>query len=416
MSEIVVDDKEIASHTFADVIRRTAETFPDPRFRPKRLQAKELNEIYGYEPMQHYLSANSDGTGTKPELAERLSSATNNYQYFEYPAFDALAMVADDVAREGGFIVGVCNALDVNSAQDEEFVAALARGMEKACKAGRFPLINGETAELGYRTPGWGKNHLNWNAVALKVINEKKRISGEKLAAGQPVVAFREKSIRSNGLTDARGILELSHMQQQYGVRDRRTGIVRNVREKLGDVSEETISRVIDSLPGETDMWAQIQLPWHETHPNITRKLITPSTIYAPLIYEAQGGVDGDVNIPIIACAHISGGGVPKKAERMLEGKNLGLHLDAVFPDPDGVPELIELARTQGYTKKDKSFTERTASEQWNRGVGFMCVTENQMHAFQLVKLAQEMGFEAALAGQITNQRAIEWRGETWTY
>jgi hypothetical protein len=54
--------------------------------------------------------------------------------------------------------------------------------------------------------------------------------------------------------------------------------------------------------------------------------------------------------------------------------------------------------------------------EQWNGGDGFLSVTESITHADEFIALAQSMGYEAAIAGEITNQRVIEWRGEKWTY
>jgi phosphoribosylaminoimidazole (AIR) synthetase len=417
MPILVADEKELASRTLADVIRRTKDNFPDERFRPENILEKDINEIYAFKILQHWLSANSDGTGTKPELAERLATMEGNYAYYESIAFDLLAMVIDDVAREGGFAVGVVNCLDVNSADDVEFIAALACGLERACNAGMVPLISGETAELGHRTPGWGKNHLNWNAVAIKIVNELKQINGSKLAAGQPVVALREQSIRSNGLTDARNIVELAYLNREFGVRDRRAAIVEYVRRKLlGSVSAQVIDQVIDVLPGENDIWSHIQLPWHEMYPDLTKKLLTPSTIYAPAIYAAQGGVDGEVRIPIVGCAHISGGGVPTKAKRMLEGKGLGLSLASVFPAPSGVNELIELAQTHGYSKGGQLFDKRRAAATWNMGVGKLCAFETPSHADEFVTLANGMGYEAAVAGEITNQKKIEWCGETWEY
>jgi phosphoribosylaminoimidazole (AIR) synthetase len=155
-------------------------------------------------------------------------------------------------------------------------------------------------------------------------------------------------------------------------------------------------------------------LPWHETYPDITKKLLNPSTIYAPLIAAAQGGVDGDVQVPLVACAHISGGGVPLKAGRMLSAKGLGMHLDTVFPDPEGIPELVELARCHPHADGSVLVDERTACEQWNRGVGFLCVLENESDSDVLLDLAQKLGYEAALAGITTENPQISWRGHVW--
>lgn len=406
--EVVIDSKELASQTFADVVRATADLFPEAAYRPIG------GRIY---PGKHGIYGNADGTGTKPEFSERLSGETNDAAHFESQAFNVLAMVADDVSRDGKFVVGIVNSIDVNDAGDPAFMAALARGMQRGCEVGKFPLLNGETAELGYRTPGIGKNHLNWNAVAIQLINEEKVIDGSKLQAGQPVVALRETSIRSNGLTRARAILEHAHMMQTSGTADKRMHIAETMRRNLRyTIPEDQILKVLDHTPAGLGLWEHIHLPWHETFPDLTAKLHQPSTIYTPLLYEAQGGVDGPRKIPLVACAHISGGGVPLKGKRMVEGKGLGLHLIAPFDDPAGIPELINLAAM--YPKKGGTLLvdERTACEQWNRGVGFLCVTETAAHADEFTALAASMGYEAKIAGVVTDERAIHWRGHSWRY
>ncbi len=417
MSESVavqVDDKELASRAFADVVRRTAHLFPDAAYHPRLLFDRTVNAQYGIHPGRHTIFTNADGTGTKPELDERMFTETGDYRFFEYPAFDVVAMVADDVARRGIFVAGIANSLDLNNADDPAFVLALARGMEAACKAGRFPLLNGEIAELGHRTPGYGNNHLNWNAVAVQLINREKIIDGSKLRPGQKVVALREKSIRSNGLTRARAIMENAFLQNEMDGMTKRQYVASAVRKKIGTLTDADILSVLDATPAGAQLWEQIQVPWHTVRPELTEKLLTPSTIYAPLVYWAQGGVDGAVNIPLTGCAHISGGGVPLKAQRMLEGTGLGLHLDAVFPDPEGVGELIDLAQAHPHPEKGFLVNERAACEQWNRGVGFLCVVENEDSAGMLAAQASWMGYEAAVAGEIMAQPVIEWRGETW--
>lgn len=410
MAEVVRDAKEDASKTFADVIQRTKDYFPDPNYRP--------HAPHGIHPGSHTLFANGDGTGTIPEIAERLFDATGNYKYFQDPAFRVAVMVADDVARDGHFVVGLVNCLDVNSAEDPHFVAALACGVERACAAGNFPLLNGETAELGYRTPGYGKNHVNWNAVALRLVNAEKTIDGNGLKQGQPIVAFREKSIRSNGLTRARAILERAYLAEQGGVATKNDSIIRLVRQRLTNnmIPDIDIRNILHALPQSAQILESIQLPWHKTFLEITQKLLTAPTMFTPLMYAAQGGVDGSVAIPIIANAHISGGGVPLKAKRMVERQGVGVHLDPVFPDPEGVEDLMKLAEQYPDPIKGPLVNERSACEQWNRGVGFLSVVQDASTADALVQLAECMGYQAAIAGETIAQRKIEWRGHTWDY
>lgn len=440
---VVRDAKEDAGLTFANVIERTRNNFPDAAYRPSRVLGEGVGALHTINTFPHSASANSDGTGTKPELAERLAHETGDDRFFEHPAFDAAAMVVDDAARFGQFTIGVINSLDVNAA-DPSMVAALARGLQRACDAGQFPLLNGETAELGYRTPGFGSKRLNWNMTALTLTNPDKLIDGKNLKAGQHVVGFREQSIRSNGLTRARSMMERAYLQH-LGVESKTALVAATLREKLlaslllpkrfetNQIGEERYRKqahdevrraaenvlsangleglLRDAFPGN-DVLSQIQLPWHTKFPELTEQLLTPSTIYSPIVYEAQGGVDGAVQVPLVACAHVSGGGVPLKGKRMVQGRGVGLDLHAGFDDPAAVSSLLALRDGAGNPMIDN----RAACEQWNRGVGFLAVVESQLQASDLTSLARAMGYEAALIGETTAEQAIRWRGETWTY
>jgi phosphoribosylaminoimidazole (AIR) synthetase len=99
-----------------------------------------------------------------------------------------------------------------------------------------------------------------------------------------------------------------------------------------------------------------------------------------------------------------------------VERKGVGVRIDPVFPDPDGVPELMELAQTYADPEKGPLVDDRKKCEQWNCGQGFLCVIENMKHADQLIALAASMGYEAAQVGEVTDTKSIEWRGHTWTY
>lgn len=405
---VVIDAKELAGGSFAAVARRTRDLFPDSAYRP---QEDPAGARLNFGP--HTLSVNSDGTGTKPELAERLYWSTGDASYFERPAHDVVAMVADDAARHGQFTLGIVNCVDVNSAENAAFVAALARGMEQACVAGQFPLINGETAELGYRVPGPGDSRLNWNAVALALVNHSKLFRAENLRPGQPIVALRERTIRSNGLTRARAILEQAYLAE-LGV-GRAEWFAQQLANRLG-ISIGEVGRVwTGALDAQPWLDEHVVLPWHKRFADLTERLSRASTIYSPVVHAAQGGVDGPVATPILAACHVSGGGIPLKVKRMLGRTGLGVHLDPVFPDPAGVPELIELAQTHAGAS-GPLVDERTACEHWNRGIGFLCVVPDAPTARTLVSLAHELGFEAAEAGSVLPTAEIHWRGHIWTH
>lgn len=403
---VVVDAKELAGGSFAAVAQATRDLFPDPAYRPVDGPGG-VRLPFG----PHRLAVNSDGTGTKPELAERLADATGDYSYFERPAFDVVAMVADDAARHGQFTVGIVNCVDVNSAANSAFVAALANGMKRACEAGRFPLINGETAELGYRVPGPGSSRLNWNAVALALVNEAKAFRPGHLRPGQPLVAFRESSIRSNGLTRARAVLEQAYLAEQGLTRDEWIDACWSSRSGL---PLDAVRRLrVAAFAEQSSLGEQIVIPWHRRFSEIAERLSRPATIYSPAIAAAQGGVDGPVAAPILAATHVTGGGIPLKVKRTLAGTGLGAAIEPVFPDPAGVSELLELARRYP-SSTGPLVNDRSACEQWNRGIGFLCVAPDQGAAAALVQLAESLGYEAAIAGQIRESPEIHWRGETW--
>jgi phosphoribosylformylglycinamidine cyclo-ligase len=421
--ELSPDQKGQASLTLKDVIVRTRNNFPDPRFRPNPIYETRQYFIGGINPYPYEVRLDADGIGTKPELAERLTDALEDPKHFETLAFDTFAMVESDQARWGIFTLGIANIIDCNTAHPD-IIDALARGAGKACTTGQFPLLNGETAELGYRTSGWGPVRVNWNAVALGLINRNKLITGEKLKPGLPLVAVRELSLRSNGYSKARKILE-SNFLIRYGCSSKEEYFQEIYKDHLkehglstknaNNVSKLSLDLFKDNVFGH-DFFEQLLIPWHELETEVTREMLKPSTLHSRLMYAAQGGVDGPKEINMVAAAHISGGGVPEKVKRMIENKGLGAHIDTVFPDPDAVTSLIKLAGDLTDSEGNPLIDDRSACTQWNRGIGFIFVTETQNDAKRLVDLAEDEGYEAAIAGEILPEPKIEWRGHKWTY
>lgn len=417
--ELRPDEKGKASLTLGDVIRQTKDNYPDPRFRPKIYKQTSHYTIAGIDSSPYSFWVTADGIGTKPELAERLyteSIVDNNptLEVFEGLAFDTLAMIDGDEARFGRYMVGIAEVIDTNTA-DEKMIDTLARGLKRACDEGQFALLNGETAELGYRTGGYGKSRLNWNAVGVSVFNPEKLILGKDLKPGQPVVAFREESIRSNGLSKARLILETAFLLD-LGLKSKEEYLHQKLHNKGVIFDKNTISAILTEIFGH-DALEQVLPPWHTTYPNVVKQLLLPSRLYGPIIREAQGKIDEPQKIKMIAASHITGGGIPEKTKRMVENSGLGVALDTVFPDPQGVTSLLGLTDTFSESIRGKiKINDRTACEQWNRGVGFVVVTENQEEAKKLVGIAETMNCEAQIAGEIIDKPEISWRGHTWIY
>lgn len=421
-TELHHDEKAKASLTLGDVIRQTAKNYPDPRFHPKIFEQTTHYTLAGIDPSPYSVWVTADGIGTKPELAERLhteSIAQGNPapDLFESLAFDTLAMIDGDEARFGRYMVGVAEIVDVNSAENKDVINALARGLKRACDEGRFALLNGETAELGYRTSGYGKTRLNWNAFGLSVVNPDKLLLGKELQPGQPIVAFRERSIRSNGLSKARAILEADYLWR-FLLRSKEEYLNAELKEQgvLFESDDRSIKDVLSDIFGH-DVLEQVLIPWHTLHTDIVKQLLTSSILYGPVIREAQGKIDEPRKVGMVAAAHVSGGGVPEKVKRMVEVKGLGAAIDPVFPDPEGVTSLLRLVEKLPQDIQDGlKIDDRAACQQWNRGIGFMVVTENSEEAEKLIDIASKMGYEAKVAGEITDKPEIAFRGHTWTY
>jgi phosphoribosylaminoimidazole (AIR) synthetase len=134
-------------------------------------------------------------------------------------------------------------------------------------------------------------------------------------------------------------------------------------------------------------------------------------------MYDAQGGVDGERQVQMIAAAHISGGGVPEKGKRMVQPHGLGLSVDSVFPEPKAIAGLLNL-NEDIYIRSGTLLikNDRDASGQWNRGIGFMVVVPDQSEADKLINIAATHDVEAAVAGKIIDKPEIQFRGDSWRY
>ncbi len=417
---LIADQKGEASDILGELLISTANNFPEPQFRAKVVNGNSVINPYPYS-----ITSNADGIGTKPEVIERIFTETDDPDEFESLAFDLIAMIDGDAARDGLFLVGVVEIVDTNTAYMPA-VKALARGLYNVAKKGQFAVINGETAELGDRAGGYGRVHLNWNATGLVLDVPEKRITGENLRPGQPIVAFREESTRSNGYGKAYNILDsLAFCIDDQGFRNMSDLLWYFMKEGIeaGNGLTST-ARFMKRTPLLYDILNASRPQWHKTFPEIARQLKIPSRLYGPIMYDAQGGVFGERKVDLVAAAHITGGGIPLKGIRMVKGKSLGIVVDQVFPDPEAlisIYSLVKKANSQQSKFSLKPVSNYTiddieACETWNRGIGFMVVVENKEEARKLIDIAGDHNCEAAIAVEVIDEPAVNFRGHTWYY
>ena len=234
------------------------------------------------------LGKNSDGIGTKAEIAERLGK-------FDTLGYDLVGMTADDSAMRGTEPIALTNTLDVNRISNKQ-MQELAKGLELAAKCANVGVINGEIAELGDRVGGYGNFRLNWSADCLWIARRDRLIDGKKVKVGEHIVAFKENGFRSNGYTLARKIMEKAYGNE-----------------------------------------------WQSKNKAIARGMLLPSTIFTKLIVQLTGGVEGEPKAQISAMAHITGGGILGKLGRALKASGLGAELDSPFGPPKVMKEVIEI-------------------------------------------------------------------------
>ncbi len=403
---LVADKKGEASFILGNLLASTADNFPEPQFRVHRVNNKSI-----INPHPFKIYTNADGGGTKPEIAERLFTESQDPDEFRTLAADVCAMIDGDTARDGSFLLGITDILDVSTA-DTDIIRAVAIGLKEQAEIGNFAILNGETAELGYRAPGYGGFGINLNAVGLNLYVPEKEITGKNLQPGQLVVALREESVRSNGLSTIRSLLQFFYAISPEGQKAREDAFKNLVENK--EMVVEWMKPVMKHF-FITDIVNGERLKWHEKYPEITQQLKMPSRLYGPIIYDAQGGIFGEKEVNIIAAAHITGGGIPLKGIRMVQESGFGLTIDHVFPDPEAVTSILELAHSL-HSDKDLIISDMQACEKWNMGVGFLIVVPNEVEAKKLIDIAGNHNCEAAIAGEVIDEPVVKFRGHTWRY
>lgn len=314
--------------------------------RPTVLAREGLHHLVVTELGALRLVLNSDGIGTKAEVAERVGR-------YDTLAFDLLAMLVDDAVRFGAEPLCVSNVLDIARA-DETVVAELARGLEAAAAVAEVAVVSGEVAELGERVAGRGASGgFNWAGTLLSLVRRGRELTGEFISPGDAVVAVQEPGLRSNGFTLARAVLTRAH----------------------------------------GDDWHAAPTPWGET---FGEALLAPSRIYAPAVLDLLGRATRDEppRARVHAVVHVTGGGVPGKLERVLAAHGLGAELEALFAPGPTLSALQALG----------DIDDHAAYRAWNMGQGLLIVTPEPD---AVVGAFAARGHAAQVAGRIIAAPAI---------
>ncbi|HEY8040833.1 MAG TPA: phosphoribosylformylglycinamidine cyclo-ligase [Polyangiaceae bacterium] len=273
------------------------------------------------------LVSGTDGVGTKLKVAF-LTGVHDTI------GFDLVGMCVNDVVTCGArplfFLDYFATAkLDVDVA--EKVVA----GIAAACKESGCALLGGETAEL----PGmYAAGEYDLAGFAVGVVARRKIVDGARVAEGDAVLGLPSSGLHSNGYSLARRAL-LEAMKLAPGDRPA----------ELGGKS-------------------------------VGEALLAPTRLYAR---QVQGLVASGVDVR--AMSHITGGGLPGNAPRVLP-EGLGLRLERAWPRPP-VFDLIQ--RGAGVDEQEMRRT-------FNLGVGFLFVVARD-DAARATEVLRALG-EAPLA------------------
>ncbi len=302
---------------------------------------------------------NSDGVGTKIEIAERLENHST-------VAFDLFAMSSDDAAIRGAEPVKVNTVLDVKKLTDSETmwraIKQLARGSIAAAAAADIVITNGEVAELGNRVGGYGEFNYNWSSTVHWVGHESRVLTGLEPRPGDKLIGIQEPGFRSNGISLVRQVFG-----EEFGPDWHKT-IVPRFGKRLGEIA------------------------------------LIPSIIYTKLLVDMSGGYDINrrANAPFSGAAHITGGGIPEKLGRMLEPTGLGAVIDKPLK-PCYAMRLLQNITLQS-NDPDVRVTDEIAYKKLNMGPGLIIATSSPDRTLEVI---ENHGLSGNVIGEIIDEPVI---------
>jgi len=230
---------------------------------------------------------------------------------------------------------------------EPQVIEELVTGMRDACLESAMALIGGEIAEM---RDLYASGEFDLVGFAVGVVGRNQLITGERIAAGDRLLALPSSGIHSNGLTLARAVFE--------------------------------------GLPGEE--WER---PDERLGCSLIEELLKPTRIYARELKVLK-----EAGVRIEGAAHISGGGIPDNLARILPPGGNAEVKQASLP----ILPIFELIRERGRIARQEMW--RT----FNMGVGMVLAVEPG-EAEAAKRTGQAQGFSLLDVGEVVpgNQHVI---------
>ncbi len=292
-----------------------------------------LNKGAYEEPV---LVSGTDGVGTKLKIAFAMDK-------HDTIGIDAVAMCVNDIVVQGAEPLFFLDYLATGKVVPEK-IEAIVAGIADGCLQSGCALIGGETAEM---PDMYTEGEYDIAGFTVGVVDKKKIINGQSIAAGDAVIGLASSGVHSNGFSLVRKLL-----LEQHGY-------------KLTDEVEE-----LGGTLGAT--------------------LLEPTKIYVkPLLKLIQ-------SIEVKGMAHITGGGFIENIPRMLpEGVNVEIQ-HGTWP----VLPIFELMQAKGEISDSDMYTT------FNMGIGLVLVVADADKEEALRQL-KEAGEEAYLIGKVTEGEKV---------
>ena len=272
----------------------------------------------GYE--EPILVSGADGVGTKINIAK----VSRNFTTI---GIDLVAMCVNDVITCGAKPLYFLDY--ISTGKLSPIIDDIMEGVVKGCEIAGIELIGGETAEHPKCAPPFGHDDdIDLAGFCTGIVEKTEILDGSLIKAGDKIIGIESSGVHSNGY----------------------------------------------SLINEM-LWRH-KIAWADTP-----ELLTPTTIYAPIVNRLLK------DFPILGMAHITGGGIPENLPRCIPD-GLTAHVDY---NSWRMPEIFSKIMLAG------EIPEEEMKKVFNLGIGYCLVVPEEV-----VKDVQSMiGLQSWVIGDI---------------
>ena len=279
-------------------------------------------ELYDYE--EPVLVSGTDGVGTKINIARIANDYTTIGE-------DLVAMCVNDVICSGAKPLYFLDYISIGKI-DQDILGQIMQGILKGCEISDMQLLGGETAEHP-KAGGRGSSlDIDLAGFCTGVVENYNHITGVGIKEGDKIIGLESSGLHCNGY-----------------------------------------SLINDML------WR------HKIFYKEMPELLTPTTIYAPVVKKLLGEVE-----EVYGMSHITGGGIPENLPRCLP-KGLKAHVDW---NAWSVPEIFLEIQRQG------NMDELEMRRVFNLGIGY-CVIVPANRVELTMDVVRTQGIECWEIGEV---------------